>query len=186
MKLFPPIILVLAIVLLSSTTIIAGELKVCDDLPGLATDASREIAPPANTKGSDALWVGTIRVYLVEPVSRWVDDIGYEFENALIDFPLVNNVNLEDGTMRYLTAQWNVSEAPYFQPQTIFEDNIMAIGVAFNVQEVPTPASPPSGDWFNARYADASALATPGYPGRNETTGGFTHTVFIEESTANF
>lgn len=161
------------------------ELKVCT-LPAVAGDVRPDIAPPAAPEGTDAWWVGTVRVFLVERISRWTDAVGFRYANALIDFPLVSNVNLLDGGKRYFTAEWDVTDASYLYPQSIASNNIAAIGVAFNVTEVPTPAEPPGSYWFSARYADAAASATPGMPGRNQAIGGFTHTVFLEESTATW
>ena len=162
----------------------AGDLKVSQADPGWAVDVSTDIVPPASPKGAEDLYAGTVRVFLVEPMGRWTDSRGYFYKNALLDSPIVSDVNINDGEVHYYSAVWDAADADHLDVKFISEANIMAMGVIFNATEVYTPARPPNEYWFYARYADAAAAATPGVPGRNEATGGFTHTVFIEESTA--
>jgi len=180
--------LVLAIVLTMGAMVNAGDLKVCPIDPTLAVDVPPDIVPPASPKGTDDYWVGTVRVFLIEPWGRqsWTDSQGFPYMNVFLDFPIVNNVNLDDGDVRYFTAEWDAADATFLAEPMIIEVNIEAIAVAFNITEIPTAADPPNDYWFNARYADAAAGATPGTVGRNSTAGGFTHTVFLEESTATW
>ena len=57
----------------------------------------------------------------------------------------------------------------------------MAIAVLFNEQGNPAYSDPPDNEYpFTAYYVDASASASPGQVGSNETTETFTHSVFVE------
>jgi hypothetical protein len=62
----------------------------------------------------------------------------------------------------------------------------MVIAVIFNHMEGHQNYSdPPGGSPFTAYYGDACAAAEPGQTGYNETTGGYTHTVFLEGATSD-
>lgn len=175
--------LVLMCALLLGAAVNASDLKTSPIDPAFDIEVKSDIAPPSGTKGADDYWIGTVRVFLNEPMGRWTDNEGYFYKHAFLDFALVNNVNLNDGEVRYFTAEWNADDATHLDVPMIFENNIEAVAVAFNGTEILTYADPPSGYPFQARYADAAAGATPGVMGSNSTAGGFTHTVFVEEST---
>jgi len=174
-------IIMLALIVVLCYTSIAGELKTCVDSGVSDAGPVTDIAPPLAPDNGEAFYSGTIRVFLVEPVARWTDYSGYYYRNGFLDFAIVSNVNLDDGEVVYRTAVWDASTTNF---EMIFEANIMAIGVLFRSEQVPTDADPPSGMYFQARYADAAASAIPGLPGSNQAQSPFTHNVFIEESTA--
>jgi hypothetical protein len=178
---YSPLIIGLILVFVSGAN--AGELKVCRD--GSANNSGlSETAPPSLAPSNgEASYSGTVRVFLVEPESRWYDHQTYKYSNGFLDFPLVSNVSLGDGEAVYLTNTWDATAAG-FSP--ISEYNIMGIAVVFRSQTVLTDADPPSGYYFQARYADAAAAATPYEIGHNEATPPYTHPVFIEESTATW
>ncbi len=176
--------LVLMCALLLGVAVNAGDMKVSPADPAWGIEMKSDITPPSGTKSADDYWVGTVRVFLSEPMGRWTDAQGFFYKHAFVDQPIVNNVNLDDGDVRYFTAEWDAADATFLTVPMIFENNIEAIAVAFNGTSVPTYADPPAGYLFDARYSDAAAVATPGAMGQNQSTGGFTHTVFLEESTA--
>jgi hypothetical protein len=181
-----PVLLVLTLsllIIMPGWTTIAGDLQVCADDQALRSDIAPVTESPDAPEGTEEVYVGTVRVYLVEPRARWTDDQGYFYRHGFLDFPIIGNVNLWDGDTRYMTDTWDATTSPM---QWIFEDNIMAMGVIFRSATVLTDADPPSGTYFAAHYADAAAGAVPGFPGQNQTSGGFTHTVFIEEATATW
>ena len=122
----------------------------------------------------------TIRLYIVEPVSRWTDAYDNEFSFGFLDFGMVENIDADNGSTWMTTVGWNGTVAGY---PDIQEDNIMVIAVLFNEASAPTDAYPPFGYWFNAHSVDAAAYSTPGVLGRDMATGPYTHTVFIEEGT---
>ncbi|MFQ5454274.1 MAG: hypothetical protein ACE5D6_08825 [Candidatus Zixiibacteriota bacterium] len=149
-----------------------------------ASPASTVIEPVPELTGFDrAAYTGKVRIYIVEPTSRWQDSWGNDYEHALLDFALVVDVNIGDLSSWYQTVTWDGTAAGFGD---ITESNIMAIAVAFNSTSYVEDAYPPYGYWFNAYYVDAAAEATPGVPGQNETATGFTHSVFLEEGTATW
>jgi hypothetical protein len=174
-------LLIVGMVLVLMSVAPAGELKVC--LDGSEKNAGPVPgAPPQAAPGNDeAVYTGTIRVFLVEPMARWTDGSGQFYRYGFLDFPLVSTLNLADGGTTYLTATWNSSTAGFNE---ISQDNIQAIGVVFTSSTVLTDAYPPDGYYFQAHYADAVAAATPGIVGHNVATPPYTHPIFIEESTA--
>jgi len=161
----------------------AEELKVClDGSERNAGPLAGEPPPPA--PGNDeAAYTGTVRVYLVEPLARWKDNTNQYYRYGFLDFPIVSDINMSDGDAIYLTSIWDASTTSIGY---LVDWNIMAIGVVFSSQTVLTDARPPQGYWFQARYADAAAAATPGEVGRSEASPPYTHPVFIEESTATW
>jgi hypothetical protein len=122
-----------------------------------------------------------LRVYVVEPVSRWKDNTNfYHFDFGFLGFA-------HDTTLS-LAYQETYQETKTFDSLTsgygFTEDNIMAIAVLFNADDYHTAYSdPPSGSSFTAYHVDAAAAATPGVPGYDTAYGVYTHTVFIDEAT---
>jgi len=179
---FPFLFLTLAVCF--SVTLAANDLKVSIPSSTLNKTAfGSALSVPELPGDGTATYSGTIRVYLVEPLARWRDRNGSFYHNGFLDFPVISNTNLGDGAVVYRTETWDAALTRF---ETISPTNIMAIGVIFRYQTVLTDADPPRGLWFQAHYADACAAATPGVPGRNEAPPGYTHTVFIEESTATW
>jgi hypothetical protein len=177
-------LLIVGLVLVLMSVVSAGELKVCLDGSESNTGSITVAPPPPAAPGNDeATYTGTVRVFLVEPMARWTDADGNFYRYGFLDFPIVSNVNLLDGGSVYLTSTWNASTTSI---GTIDQSNIQAIGVVFNSTTVLTDASPPDGLYFQARYADAAASATPGVVGHSQVNPPFTHPVFIEESTATW
>ncbi len=180
MQRYPLLIVGLILIFVSVAT--AGEWKVCEsgsDNPGTPPDNPPLLAPD----NGEASYSGTIRVFLVEPMARWTDLNDDFYQNGFLDFPLVSNFNLLDGEKVYLTGTWDASTTAIGE---IFPDNLKAIGVAFRSQTVLTDADPPNGRYFQARYADVAAAATPGVVGHSQATSPYTHPIFIEEATATW
>lgn len=161
------------------------------NVPVLAADVSL-IGPPDQSAlsqtvvlspgGSDDVYTGRVRLYLVEPVGRWLDDNGHVYFQGFLDFPLTSALSLADGEIWYRNATWDAADHPSIG--SILQTNIEVIAVVTKTVPVLTDAYPPNGYWFNAYYVDASASARPGNPGTSEPTiAGYTHNVFIEEGT---
>jgi len=157
----------------------------------MATDVSL-IGPPDQSAlvqtvsqspgGSDATYSGRVRLYLVEPVGRWLDDGGQVYFQGFLDFPLSAPLVMADGEVWYRNATWVAAEHPSIG--FITATNIEVIAVVTRATSVLTDAYPPNGYWFNAFYVDACAWATPGSPGNSEPAiEGYTHNVFVEEGT---
>lgn len=174
---------IVGLILVFVSLVGAEELKVCFD-DAVKSAGPAEITPPPPTPANgEATYSGTIRVFLVEPSSRWADSQGDLYSYGFLDFPLISNVDLPDGNVIYLTSTWDAAAAGF---SCVSEGNIMATAVVFRSQTVLTDAAPPEGRYFYARYADAAAAATPFEIGHGSTTPPYTHSVFIEESTATW
>jgi len=134
------------------------------------------------TSNLDLPYTGTLRIYVVEPTSRWdnYDDEPYHY--ALLD------LNSEKLSIEYLDTYskqltWNAQDAGYNNVQ---QNNIMVIATLFNPQSQKAYAYPPSQNEFNAHYVDAAAAAKPGETGYNTKNDDYTHTAFVEEPTATW
>ncbi|HDS01033.1 MAG TPA: hypothetical protein ENO22_13610 [candidate division Zixibacteria bacterium] len=131
-----------------------------------------------------ALYACQLKVYVVEPVSRYRDYGGHNYEFGFLDFAIDTALNLDYQVPFNKTATWDPAQNGI---GTIDGSNIMVIAVIFNHMEGFPQFSyiyqGDTGDPFTAYLADACAAAIPGQTGYNETTGGYTHTVFLEECT---
>jgi hypothetical protein len=125
-----------------------------------------------------------LRIYINEPVSRFRDSNGREYEFGFLAFAKNEPLSIPYLETYTDTMIWN---APYFV-DTVSETNIAVSAAVFNQDEAHTTYSdPPYNDnTFTAYYVDGSAIATPGHPGTNSPGGGYTHTVFLEEATATW
>ncbi len=151
-----------------------------------ATDEHGAESQPATLKVSMPLpstqgYHGYLRIYVVEPISRWKDHDGDNYKFGFLDFAYDDVVYADYGKVVNINAVWDSSKFP-----NVNENNIMAIAVLFN----PTPhsgnANPPFGNPFDAYYVDACAAAMPGETGVNERNNETTHTVFVEMGTATY
>jgi hypothetical protein len=158
----------------------AGDLKATYEGPptGLVDPAGPTNPSPT---GVEATYNGRVRVFLVEPAGRWVDNHQQFYGNAVLDVPLMENITLYDGEVWYGSVDWDAANSEFM---FIFDDNIMAVTAVSTASSVVTDADPPSGYYFPAHYVDMSAEAVPGVLGSHETAPGYTHKVFIEESSA--
>jgi hypothetical protein len=134
------------------------------------------LSPSAATAAYD----GTLTVYVVEPSSRWFDGSGTRYNFGFLDYGAIEAISLDNKERWSGEFTWNPHWAGFGD---VTVGNIMVIAVVSVDTAVMADAAPPDGYWFNAYYVDAAAGATPGQPGENETGGGFTHTVFVEEGT---
>ena len=125
---------------------------------------------------------GTVKVYIVEPYSRWQDANLDHYSFGFLSFAATTNVTLEDKDMFSQTVVWDASDAGF---SGVVSTNIMAQAVVYDSVPVLQDAAPPYGAWYNAHFGHATATALPGVPGQQVTAPGFTHTVFIEEGTSS-
>ncbi len=134
-------------------------------------------------KSSSAVYTGKIKVHIIEPDSRWIDYTGVHYDNAHLFYAVLANFTAPEAGIWDTTV--TIDAASYGFPG-VTVDNIGSAVAVFTDNDVLCDADPPNGNWFNANYADASAMAYPGIKGENETKPGFTHSVFIEEGTATW
>jgi len=139
---------------------------------GSVPQTTNSTAAPTSTD-----YTGTLRVYIVEPLSRWNMANGQPYHFGFLGFATQTAVDIPYlGTLDH-TYTWS---------GTFTDTNIMAIAAVFNSEGHQAYAYPPSHNPFTAHYSDAAAAATPGTTGYNQVVSGFSHTVFAEEATATW
>ena len=136
-----------------------------------------------NERTSDRPYTGYLRVYIVEPESRWNNYDRNPYHYGFLDFAINEQVSINYHDTYTTQVTWSALEAGY---NNVKENNVMAIAVVFNPTENNGFANPPNKNPFDAHYVDAAAGAKPGETGVNIVNENFTHTVFIEEATAQF
>jgi len=136
------------------------------------------------TKVQDDLpYTGNLRVYVVEPESRWDDYDDNPYHYAFLDFAIDEKLSIEYQDTYTNQVTWDASDAGY---SNVGEDNIIVIASIFSPEINKAYANPPFQYPFNAHYVDAAAGAEPGETGSNTVNEDFTHTVFVEEATATW
>lgn len=128
-------------------------------------------------------YTGHLRVYVVEPVSRWDDYDGNPYHYGFLDLAIDETLSIEYQDSYNTQVTWDAQQAGY---ENVEEENIMVMAAIFNPKSHKKYSFPPLSHPFNAYYVDAAAAATPGTTGYNTVTQDFTHTVFIEEGTGTW
>ena len=171
-----------AVALIATTGLAADHSRSFTPAPSRpAVEVERAASPTPTAVSPEETYTGTLRLYLVEPVGRWLDDLNYVYFQGFLDFPLVEVLNLPDGESIYRTVTWDAKPTEF---GWIVPGNIQVIAVLFEAESHVKDAYPPNGYYFNAHYVDACAYANPGEPGTHEVSqAGFTHRVFVEEGT---
>jgi hypothetical protein len=124
-----------------------------------------------------------VKVYVVEPESRWSDYYYTPYGMGFLAFAYdtVVTMNYLDSLNRTIT--WDGAAAGFGDIQ---QDNIMVIAVIFSGDSTLKYSDPPLGYPFYAHAVDAAAAATPSQQWPNSTSGGYTHTVFVEVGTGSW
>ena len=133
---------------------------------------------PAGVSDEDD-YLANVRVFMVEPTSRWTDGLGNPYGFGFLDFALDSEVEIKEYDTWQQTTSWSAIAAGF---SGTTPSNMMAIAVVFNHDSSLTDAFPGYGYWFWAHYVDATAAATTTQPGDNTPVSGFTHTEFIEQA----
>jgi hypothetical protein len=144
---------------------------------GIATASNdQQISQGTESRG---LYQGNLRIYVVEPDSRWEHEDGVAWHNAFLGFAYDTCLALAYQQTFDRSLTW--TPPPSLNP--IDQSNIKVIAVIYNtMQGYPADSDPYSEDGiFTAYYADATAAAVPGETGYNQTTASSSHTVFLEE-----
>ncbi len=171
-------------IVLTAPAFAAESAGVCRGATSGAVDDGIVItAPQAITKAAKIDYGGTVRVFVVEPVSRWTDSEGKSYDFGFLSFAVEQAISLPYGEKVDIQAIWNGGE---FGFGDVTQDNIMVMAVIYNDDPVTAYSDPPFGYPFQAYYVDAAAGARPGETGYNQTTPTSTHTVFIEEGSATY
>jgi hypothetical protein len=120
---------------------------------------------------------GHLRVYIVEPESRWIMDNGDPYYYSFLDFAVDEEISIDDSYK--LNTTWNPNLVG-----EIDENNIIVLAAIFN--STPHERFSYVNHPFDAYFVDAAAGAIPDTIGYNKVTNEFTHTVFTEEGTATW
>ncbi|HWR82896.1 MAG TPA: hypothetical protein VN285_06320 [Candidatus Deferrimicrobium sp.] len=147
----------------------------------LRTADEGTLMSPAKIHPGD--YAGWIRVYVVEPTSRWPDYYGYRYHFGLLDFAIDSPIVMSSGSRYVRSLVWDGSDNWYWD---VTNNNLMIVAVLFSADPHQAYSNPPNGYPFTAYYSDAAAAAAPGTSDSNNTTGTSTHTVFVEEATATW
>jgi len=136
---------------------------------------------PSNIEESPP-YQGHLRIYVVEPESRWDMIDGKPYHYGFLDFAINEKLSIEYLDTYEETVIWNASNAGY---SDVEEDNIIVMAAVFNPESKQKYAYPSqSKNPFDAHYVDAATATFPGEIGYNTVTENFTHTIFAEEASA--
>jgi len=135
------------------------------------------------SKLGDLPYTGQLRVYVVEPISRWDNYDNEPYHFGFLDFAIDEKLSIDYLDSYSKEVTWSAQDAGYDNVQ---QNNIMIIAAIFNPEAKKAYAYPPFSNPFNAHYVDAAAAATPGATEHNTKNEEFTHTVFCEEVTATW
>ena len=128
-------------------------------------------------------YTGDLRVYIVEPSSRWDNYDRDPYHYGFLDFAIEETLSIDYLDTYTTETTWIASEAGY---SNVKENNVIVIATVFNPEVNKAYSYPPANNPFDAHYVDATAGAEPGETGYNTVTEDFTHTVFVEEGTAGW
>lgn len=177
-------LLTICICIVLTVPVLAAEsVRVCRQATSVSADDANAVTPPMVTKDAKVNYDGTLRVFVVEPLSRWRDSENRQYDFGFLSFAVEQAISVPYTEKLDVQAVWN--GAPYgFGDVT--EGNIMVMAVVYGDDPHQAYSDPPTGAPFWAYYVDAAAGATPGHTGFNTTTPTSTHTMFIEEGTATW
>ncbi len=167
----------------------SGSLFARDDLPREVTGPGLVFSHTSAVESASGTYSGTIRVYVVEDPSRWLNDNDQPFRNAFLDFALQEDVSLGEGDSITWEILWDGHD--YFdangQPyDDLQETNIRVIAAVFDSSGYPWYSDPPSGNEFAVHEIDASAEAKCGTTGYNMLNADFTHSILVEYAAAGW
>ncbi|MCC6963820.1 MAG: hypothetical protein IT585_11265 [candidate division Zixibacteria bacterium] len=143
------------------------------DDPALNAAATTAPQPSSSER---ATYNGTLRIYIVEPVSRYLDYTNRSYSFGMLGFALNQAITLNDGQI--------LTDTVTFSSTGMTLNNIKAVMAVFNVEGHPAYSDPDTPAYpFTAHWVDASAGSTPGVVGIDKPTAPYTHTVLVEEGT---
>lgn len=131
----------------------------------------------AGTLPLDTLYRGTMRIFVVEPTSRWTDSYGTHFDNGFLSWGLVADVVLTNTDPWQQTVIWDGAAAGYGD---ITQNNVAVVAALYNAVGEMRDAYPPYGYYFWAYPVDAAAQAWVGFPGGSHSADTCTHTTVVE------
>ncbi len=116
----------------------------------------------ANNDGSD--YTGSLKVYVVEEVSRFLDYDGYNYPHGLLGFAMDDEISISPGEVHSGSAQWNGGDHSSIGGEDFSDidaENIVIYAVVFNSRTNVNyyPGIPPKP--YTAHYSDAVGEAFP-------------------------
>ncbi len=170
-------ILVFGIVIFFITSSYVGAMNIDSNL------IEEKINNPDNSANFENGYSGLLKIYVVEPQSRWDNYDRDPYHYAFLDYAFDETIDISYLETYNNKIIWNGQDAGY---SNIQEDNLMVIAAVFNSEAHDGFAYPPTRNKFDAYYVDAAAGAEPGNIGYNTINSEFSHTVFVEEGTATW
>jgi hypothetical protein len=170
-------------IVLAAPVLAAESVRVCREASSTGTYDDFIVDPPTVSGVKTPNYNGTIRVFVVEPTSRWQDNDYRNYDFGFLSFAMEQEVSIPYNEKLDLQATWNGNN---FGFGNVTEGNIMAIAVLYNKDSVVAYSDPPTGAPYYSHYVDAAAGATPGHIGADTATANSTHTIFIEEGSATW
>ncbi|MDD5778438.1 MAG: Ig-like domain-containing protein [Candidatus Thermoplasmatota archaeon] len=147
----------------------------------LDSPAPAPLTGPAN--GDSGSYAGVLRLYVVEPVSRWNDYEGDPYHFGFLDYAFNEQLSIPFGDTWEESITWDAAAAGYGD---VDQDNLMVMAAVFNPQIRTGYANPPFSNPFDAHYVDAAAAVRPGETESSFENETYTHTVFAEKITATW
>lgn len=170
--------------ILTVPAIAAESVRHCRTATSLSNDDDLFIETrPAVDKDAKVNYDGRLRVFVVEPTSRWSDYDYKKYHYGFLSFAVDTPVSIPYLETANIQKVWDGNNYNF---GNITEDNIMVIAVLYNKDSVIAYSDPPSAAPYYSHYVDAAAAATPGHTGADTSTANSTHTTFIEEGTATW
>lgn len=156
-----------------------------DPLFSPLNDPPAQLTPTGLVNGNavTGAYAGVLRLYVVEPVSRWNDYDGNPYHFGFLDYAFNDQLSIPYGDTWEKTVTWDAAAAGFGD---VSEDNLMVVAAVFNPQTHTGYAYPPFNNPFEAHYVDAAAAVRPGETESNFENETYTHTVVGEKITATW
>ncbi len=175
-------LLLISALLVVSIAFAAG-FDVCE-LPG-----ESQYVPPPEVSGegaSKATYNGQLKIFIVEPISRWKDNNGNDYHYGFLDFAYDAPFTLLDGDSLSVSYSWDATAAGY---GNVNSSNLRAIAVIYDMShgwEAHSCTTGASCYPFTAYYSDAAAAASVSEQWPNVVNENYSHTTFAEKGTASW
>ena len=145
------------------------------DQPALITQSDPAVHKDA---GDKTTYQGYLRIYIVEPTSRYRDFTSKNYQFGFLGFAVNQAITVTDGQIYSDTVTWNAGSFG-----AVSLSNIAAIAVVSNSEGHAAFSSPSDQQFpFTAHWVDAAAISYPGVMAIDNASGSYTHTVFLEEA----
>jgi len=111
----------------------------------------------------DKPYLGKVRSYITEIVSRWKDSKRIPFDFGFLDFAIDESIFISAGETKNISKQWDATQAHGQNFGDISEDNIMVISTIshwiphFRIGYKHLYST----QWYFAHYVDQTTAATP-------------------------